>query len=121
MKGVHHLITCDDNLSISLGISPFNDTWADEYTGAEYTRTRAALCIDDLQYISLKRTNPRYDNVLYYVRPLECNMRYKNFKHLAGSDNWETFRKNCVDFDRGDEKPQIRVHGNSYFNITNFA
>jgi hypothetical protein len=48
-------------------------------------------------------------------------MRYTNFKNLAGTDNWETFRKNCVDFDRGDEKPQIRVHGNAYFNITNFA
>ena len=31
------------------------------------------------------------------------------------------FEQNCVDFERGDAKPQIRVRGRSMFNITNFA
>ena len=33
----------------------------------------------------------------------------------------EAFYSNCVDFEAGDSKPQIRVHGRSAFNITNFA
>ena len=29
------------------------------------------------------------------------------------------FYDNCVDLDNGDDKPQIRVHGNATFNVTN--
>ena len=31
----------------------------------------------------------------------------------------ETFDKNCVDLEKGDAKPQIRVHGRALFNVTN--
>ena len=33
----------------------------------------------------------------------------------------EAFYANCIDLEAGESKPQIRVHGNSAFNITNFA
>ena len=33
----------------------------------------------------------------------------------------EAFYENCVDFEAGDPKPQIRAHGKAAFNITNFA
>ena len=46
-------------------------------------------------------------------------MQYTRFKHMKTTDNWEKFRENCVDFDRGDDKPQIRIHGDPIFNITN--
>ena len=31
------------------------------------------------------------------------------------------FDNYCIDFERGDAKPQVRVHGSAAFNITNFA
>ena len=33
----------------------------------------------------------------------------------------DIFYENCVDFEKGDAKPLIRVHGAAAFNITNFA
>ena len=46
-------------------------------------------------------------------------MRYTRFKRMKTIDNWKLFEENCVDFERGDEKPQIRIHGDPIFNVTN--
>ena len=63
------------------------------------------LCLSQDTYQSLRKTYPEQDNVLYYIRPIECSMQYGEFKHMGGPDNFQTFRENCVDFDRGDPKP----------------
>ena len=43
---------------------------------------------------------------------------FKDMPKLGGD---KLFYDLCVDFEAGDSKPQIRVHGRSAFNITNFA
>ena len=73
------------------------------------------------RYFPNKRNEPFHDNVKYFVRPMECKLRYTTFKsmNLYGTDG--LFWDNCVDLEIH-EKPQIRLHGAvSYFNITNFA
>lgn len=57
----------------------------------------------------------------YYVRPLECKLAKSTFKKMSEFGNEDVFYENCVDLERGDPKPQLRVHGNAMFNITNFA
>ena len=43
------------------------------------------------------------------------------FQQLGKFGSEKAFDENCIDFEAGDPKPQIRVHGNAAFNITNFA
>ena len=67
----------------------------------------------------LKNPQP-YDNVKFYIRPLECHLRSSHVKGKNKGWNEEKFREWCVDFERGDPKPQIRIHNNhTLFNITN--
>lgn len=56
------------------------------------------------------------------MRPLECKLKKDKFKRLENFGASEAnFDEVCVDLEAGDPKPQIRVHGNAAFNITNFG
>ena len=79
------------------------------------------LCATTNKLFPLKRNNPLHDNVKYYVRPMECRLRFTTFKNMELYGNNADFWETCVDLEV-DPKPQIRIHGAvSYFNITNFA
>ena len=80
------------------------------------------MCLQNSQkYFSNKRNQPLYDNVKYYIRPMECKLRYTVFSDLRLYGTDEIFWETCVDLEVH-SKPQIRLHGAvSYFNITNFA
>ena len=80
------------------------------------------LCKEDNQkYYTNRRNAPLMDNVKYYVRPMECRLRYTVFKDIGLYGTDEIFWETCVDLEVH-EKPQIRLHAPvSYFNITNFA
>ena len=74
-----------------------------------------------LSYFSMFKSAPKHDNVKYYIRPMECKLRYTTFKKIEDFGSEEAFWENCVDLER-DAKPLIRLHRKaSYFNITNFA
>ena len=78
------------------------------------------LCKQPATYFPVKKNDQKHDNIKYYVRPLECKLKETYFKKLESFGSEEIFWENCVDLDV-DSKPQIRVHGRSAFNITNFA
>ena len=79
------------------------------------------LCKDLESYYPIRKNDQRYDNIKFYIRPLECRLAQDYFRDLQYFGSEETFYENCVDFEAGDAKPQIRVHGRAAFNITNFA
>lgn len=62
------------------------------------------LCASKAKYHPIKRNAPLHDNVKYYVRPMECKLRFTTFRDmdLYGTDDlfWET----CVDLEI-DPKP----------------
>ena len=62
------------------------------------------------------------DNVRLNFRPLDCSYTDSYFIRKEKYGLAATFDDNCVDFEAGDDKPQIRVANTfTYFNITNFA
>ena len=79
------------------------------------------LCKELETYFPVRKNYQKYDNVKFYVRPLECKLSDDYFRDLEKFGSEDLLWENCVDFDAGDAKPQIRVHGRSSFNITNFA
>ena len=105
-KGEHHFIQCVEELFEIQGTAadaPF-------------------ICGHSLfQFFPNMRVAPKHDNVKYYIRPMECKLRYTTFKKIEDYGSEEAFWENCVDLER-DAKPLIRLHRKaSYFNITNFA
>ena len=79
------------------------------------------LCKDLETYYPIRKNDQRYDNIKFYIRPLECKLAQDYFRELQYFGSEESFYENCVDLEAGDAKPQIRVHGRAAFNITNFA
>ena len=69
------------------------------------------LCVDENRYFPLRKINTRTDNLKFYVRPLECKLKQSTFLRMETWGSEELFDENCVDFEAGDEKPEIRVHG----------
>ena len=55
------------------------------------------------------------------MRPLECNLKTTYFLNIGDWGPEDVFDEVCIDFEAGDSKPEIRVHGRAMFNITNFA
>ena len=89
---------------------------------ASQTSNLPRLCKDGNTLIPFAKRAPGSDKFKIYIRPLECNRYFTYFKTRTKGFDTEKFWKWCVDFDRGDSKPQIRVHDSiSLFNITNFA
>ena len=79
------------------------------------------LCKTLSTYFPLKKNDQRHDNVKFYIRPLECKLAKTYFLEMERFGSEEAFYENCVDLEAGDPKPQIRIHGSTAFNITNFA
>ena len=108
MKGEHHFVQCLDKLD-------------EKYSGDSEVTDFIALCNAMNVYYPIKKINSKHDNVKFYVRPLECKLDQTIFKDRKEIGSDDLFYENCVDFERGDAKPKIRVHGQALFNITNFA
>ena len=64
-SGVHHFIVCDDRLARKLEV--FSLT---EYDPGEILA--GFMCIEEYSYQYLKKVYPTYDNVKFYIRPIEC-------------------------------------------------
>lgn len=96
--------------------------WAGTATWGTPFQEFISLCKADETFFPMRRANnEKYDNTKYYIRPLECKLKKTTFFNIEEWGPEADFDRFCVDLERGDTKPQIRVHGNSYFNITNFA
>ena len=88
-KGEHHFIQCMEQLF---------DTPAALYSAP-------FLCGHSfLTYFSMFKSAPKHDNVKYYIRPMECKLRYTTFKKIEDFGSEEAFWENCVDLER-DAKP----------------
>ena len=83
------------------------DYLADKYNGANAIDTSIykVLCNDIKTFLPLKKNNQLYDNVKFYVRPLECKLASDYFKKLEYFGPDEYFYNNCVDLESGDPKP----------------
>ena len=46
-----------------------------------------------------KRNPPLHDNVKYYVRPMECKLRFTTFKHIDRYGTDDLFWDTCVDLE----------------------
>lgn len=77
------------------------------------------LCDYVESYYPLRKNDQRHDNVKFFIRPLECKLEKTYFRNMELFGSTETFHKYCVDLENGDAKPQIRIHGNAAFNVTN--
>ena len=115
-KGTHHFVQCTERLDLK------HETELGENAEA-VAQNLPSLCTDKQTYFPLKRNFEASDNMKIYVRPLECKL-LAHFSPEVYSDDGigkEAFLEKCVDLEHGDAKPEIRVHGNALFNITNFA
>ena len=65
-KGIHHFIQCTQPLT-----SIPNDLRSVPY-----------LCGTHNDFFPVRRNAPLHDNVKYYVRPMECKLRFTTFKYL---------------------------------------
>jgi len=104
-KGSHYLFNCRKGFT-----NPIPATFVDHYTD---------FCKEiDL----LDQVYSQIDNVELTFKPFDCAERYKAFRTLGTFGSSDAFWDNCVDFEKGQAKPKIRVQNSySYFNITNFA
>ena len=78
------------------------------------------MCKTVESYFPTKKNDQNQDNVKFYFRPLECKLKKTYFKNLEKYGSDALFDSICVDLEKGDAKPQIRVHGRALFNVTNF-
>ena len=46
-----------------------------------------------------------YDNVKFYIRPLECKLKKTKFFNIEEWGPEADFDRYCVDLERGDAKP----------------
>lgn len=91
----------------------------------------ALLCADlgnpnyekQFEHVSKVMKQPvNLDNVKYYFRAMNCEYVSSFFINLSKYGQMEDFWRECVDFENGEEKPQIRFSSeHTNFNITNFA
>ena len=122
-KGVHHFIQCSEYQRYKHAIyTDPADPWAGFKDNPDVAKWKG-LCISDNTYFPLKKSDQldQSDNRKFYIKPLECKLKSTKFRDLQNWGPESFFDTYCVDFERGDPKPQIRVHGNALFNITNFA
>ena len=63
------------------------------------------LCKDVETYFPIRKNDQRYDNIRFYIRPLECKLAQDYFRELQYFGSEESFYENCVDFEAGDAKP----------------
>ena len=122
-KGTHHFIQCTEYLRYTHGeVVDAENPWAGMKDNPAVTNENW-LCKSHETFFPIRKvdTEAFSDNVKFYVRPLECRLKETLFRDIQFWGPEEIFDENCVDFEKGDEKPQIRVHGNALFNITNFA
>ena len=124
-KGQHHFVQCSEHLGYKHGtIVDEEEPWVGFQFNPQVT-TFDTLCKSEETFFPLRRSNAEDmldDNQKYYVRPLDCKLKQKGeiFEDIAVWGPEADFDRFCVDVDAG-EKPQVRVHGTSFFNITNFA
>ncbi len=122
-KGSHHFVQCRESVAYAWEKTfVLPNTEGARKTGNADLDNFPALCKDLYTSAPLRTYDSYYDNVKYYVRPLDCELRKSYFRKLedwGGTD--AEFYENCIDFSAGDSKPELRIHGNSTFNITNFA
>ena len=126
-KGVHHYIYCfNSEDAIVFGEHDYLGTYTDPTLGGKV----AIMCADlynndqtDYSYVSnFMKPIPSADNVKLNFRPLDCSYTDSFFILKERYGNAATFDSNCVNFEEGDSKPQIRISNTyTYFNITNFA
>lgn len=110
-KGEHHFVQCLDHLGVKYPEDDFEPP----------LERFPTLCKNTNTFYPLKRSYQKHDNVKFYIRPLECRLGKTLFKRFEEWGPKDIFEEYCIDFEKGDAKPLIRVHGSAAFNITNFA
>ena len=123
MKGTHHFVQCSEHLEYKYAIpADAANPWA-SYKNDPTLAVFPALCKNDMTYFPLRRSNHEMldDNQKYYIRALDCKLKDGGYEDLKEWGPEADFDAYCIDLERGDPKPQIRVHGAAFFNITNFA
>ena len=101
-KGSHHFIQCLEHLDWKY-YNFKTDSTAD--ASDQEILLASILCKNTNNYFPLKKNIQKYDNVKFYVRPLECKLRDTYFKNMETFGPEDTFEENCVDFEAGDAKP----------------
>ena len=107
-KGVHHFVQCPEHLKWKHAeATDANDPWGGGLTEDADLKAFTTLCKTDNTFFPLRNVNnnERYDNKLYYVRPLECKLRDTLFQKMETWGPEADFDRYCVDFERGDAKP----------------
>ncbi len=83
-KGSHHFVQCRETINYSryklITIPSINENY--RKTGNKDIDDFPALCKDMYTYAPLRPYESKYDNVKYYVRPLDCALRKTYFRKL---------------------------------------
>ena len=90
-RGIHHFIQCDETIDRDPDLD--GEDWSDD-------DGLPVLCdVDDTggTYYPVRRNAPKYDNVKFYVRPLDCE-EARLFSRLYDR---EAFWDHCVDKEVG--------------------
>ena len=56
-------------------------------------------------FFPVRKNDQQYDNIKFYIRPLECKLDKGYFRDLDKFGSEELFYENCVDLEAGDAKP----------------